>query len=76
MLILRLASVGPAKKLFLVTNLKRLTASAAQTRRYSSNDKEDVKKKYTSTVVLPKTTFPGYLKPSQLPKRDQTVAEV
>jgi hypothetical protein len=73
----RLSNLEAARSPCLVKNLSRVV-SVSHKRELSTKDPKDIfsKKKYSSTVILPKTTFPGYVKANQLPKRDRSVAEV
>jgi len=70
----RLSNLEAVRSPCLVKNLSRVV-SASHKRELSTKD-NDSKKKYSSTVILPKTTFPGYVKANQLAKKDHTVAEV
>jgi hypothetical protein len=70
----RLTHLEAVRSPCLIKKLSRVVF-AAHKREISTKD-DDSKKKYSSTVILPKTTFPGYIKANQLAKRDQTVAEV
>jgi hypothetical protein len=70
----RLSNLEAARSPCLVKNLSRVV-SASHQRELSTKDIFS-KKKYSSTVILPKTTFPGYVKANQLAKKDRSVAEV